>query len=450
MKKSYHKNKYRKTNLTNKNYDKDIQDMRDKFDSVSSIYDELNNNIITPDIPLSKLKQNFKCLLDEMNNLKEAIKKILEKRTQNSEIQNTNTNSYIKEKDSISLKVTPNIKIFQIPTKQLYQTYAIKLDIIKLKNTKIREDIKKYTLKLEDDEKNILKRNQYLGGVANLAVYANNFSYKLIELLKNEFYKNNKFKTVIYERAKEEFSSWVNQSLQIESSQKIIFFEKYCLQEFKSSSLINITRDNTLLQHYSILFTDLCELFTEILLFSEKDIELKFIAKGERYQQDEMNDITELRGTRYVNFTVLPGLSVNKKCFQFAKAIVFCEYEQNPKLQFNILPPKKVELSLNGTIKTKDIKDKMTIDCVVGKINSSYVFQIHTDPEIPNEDNPVFSLVYQNQSKWEYLKIGEKQAQFSLKREEIPKNTYIMALVKICGETKIYQIPYTTNQILNS
>ena len=76
-------------------------------------------------------------------------------------------------------------------------------------------------------------------------------------------------------------------------------------------------------QNFYRLFIDLCILFTETILYSEKDIELKFIKKGERYQPDEMHDITEIRGIKYVHFTVLPGLSVNNRCFPFAKAIVF-------------------------------------------------------------------------------------------------------------------------------
>jgi len=454
MKKSYHKNYYRNNNQLNKNYDKDFQNMKDSFEMVSSLYNEIQNNLISPNIQISKLKQNYKCFLDEFNRLKDTIEKLLEKKSQNPMIQNIqNPNPYdnTKRKD-ISIKASPNIKIFQSNTKQLYQTYAIKLETIKLKNTKIRDDIIRYSLKLEDDEKDIPKRNKYLENVANLVVDAYTYSYKLIDTLLKEFHnRNNTFKTIIYERAKEKFSSWVNQTLQIESTQKISFFENNCSQEFISSAFNKTTKDNILLQHFYRLFIDLCILFTETILYSEKDIELKFIKKGERYQPDEMHDITEIRGIKYVHFTVLPGLSVNNRCFPFAKAIVFCESEFKPKIVYNIKSPNKIYLVFNGTIKTKDINSKLNVECFIGKENIYYIFNIQTSPEIPDEDNPVFSLAYKNiNSKLDILKNGLRQKIFYLIKEEIPKNTYIYALVNINAEIKYYKIPYSSNQILNS
>lgn len=81
MKKSLHKNYYRNNNQLNKNYDKDFQNMKDSFEMVSSLYIEIQNNLISPNIQISKLKQNYKCLLDEYNKLKDSIEKILEKKS---------------------------------------------------------------------------------------------------------------------------------------------------------------------------------------------------------------------------------------------------------------------------------------------------------------------------------------------------------------------------------
>ena len=81
MKKSLHKNYYRNNNQLNKNYDKDFQNMKDSFEMVSSLYIEVQNNLIAPNIQISKLKQNYKCLLDEFNKLKDSIEKILEKKS---------------------------------------------------------------------------------------------------------------------------------------------------------------------------------------------------------------------------------------------------------------------------------------------------------------------------------------------------------------------------------
>ena len=66
------------------------------------------------------MKQSYKCLLDEFNKLKDSIEKILEKKSQNPMIQNIqNPTDNTKRKD-ISIKASPNIKIFQSNTNQLY------------------------------------------------------------------------------------------------------------------------------------------------------------------------------------------------------------------------------------------------------------------------------------------------------------------------------------------
>ena len=52
MKKSLHKNYYRNNNQLNKNYDKDFQNMKDSFEMISSLYIEIQNNLISPNIQI--------------------------------------------------------------------------------------------------------------------------------------------------------------------------------------------------------------------------------------------------------------------------------------------------------------------------------------------------------------------------------------------------------------
>ena len=450
MKKSTIRNIHRTNSLIykNNNNDKYTQIMKSSFDNICHFYNEIQNNIVSSNFQVKKVRQSYKSFLDEINKLKGTIEKILANKSQtiiHHQLSNTQ-----RERKIFSI-ISPEKYIYQNPTKQLYQNYGIKLDTIKAKNLLIREEIKKYSLKFEDDENNIPKRNKYLETVSNISSYSIEYSYKLIDILLKKFYEKNKFKSIIYERAKEEFSSWVNQSLSIESSQKIIFFEKYCLDELQISSLNRIIlKDNNLLQHYQKLFIDLCQLFTLTLLFSEKEIELKYIQKGKQYQHDEMQDITELNGIRYVNFTVLPGFYVNKKPFQFAKALVFCETELNPKLFFNIKIPKQNEIKLNGTIKTNEINDKINIDFWFQKQNDFFIFTIKTEPDIPKEDNPLFLMKYYLNSSWQYFRRGMKQNNFCIKQSEIPHDSFISFDLQLNGETKRCQEYIETNQILNS
>ena len=457
MKKSDNRNIHRTSSLIYKNNnDKYTQIMKSSFDNICLFYNEIQNNIVSSNFQVKKFRQSYKSFLDEINKLKGTIEKILVNKSQTMiqhQLTNTQRERVLereRERKIFSI-VSPDKYIYQNPTKQLYQNYGIKLDTIKSKNLLIREEIKKYSLKFEDDENNIPKRNKYLETVSNISSYAIEYSYKLIDILLKKFFEKNKFKSIIYERAKDEFSSWVNQSLSIESSQKIIFFEKYCLEELQISPLNRIIlKDNNLLQHFRKLFIDLCQLFTLTLLFSEKEIELKYIEKGKQYQHDEMKDITELNGIRYVNFTVLPGFYVNKKPFQFAKALVFCETELNPKLLFNIKLPKQNEINLNGTIKTKEINDKINLDFWFQKQNDYFIFTIKTEPDIPKEDNPLFLMKYYLNSSWQYFRRGMKQNNFYVKQSEIPQNSFISFDLQLNGETKRCQEYIETNQILNS
>ena len=454
MKKSQSNNYFRRNNIGIKNDENKTKIMKSSFENICFLYKEIHDNIISSDFQIQKIRQWYKCFLDEINKLKNVIEKLLANKSRYSPYKKQPINN---PPDSINVKeiyiTIPQKKSTSSKAiKPPYQNTSIKLDTIKSKNAEIREKIKIYSLKFEDDENNIPKRNRYLETVANISGYAIEYSYQLIDILKNQFKEKNKFKSIIYERAKDEFSSWVNQNILMESSQEKNFFEKNCGEELKISSLNRILlKDNfNLLSHYKKLFIDLCELFTLVLLYSEKEIELKFIERGKKYQHDEMKDITELNGIRYVNFTVLPGFVVNQKSFQFAKALVFCEYEANPKLHFNIKIPKKFELILQGTIKTKEINDKINIKFFYQKQKDSYAFTIKTEPEIPKEDNPLFLMRYFIKSNWQYLRKGMNQNLFCVKKSDIPQNSFIAFDIQINGVIKVGQGCIGTNKILNS
>lgn len=456
MKKSKSNNYFRRNIIGNKNEKNDENKtklMKNSFDNMCYFYKEIQNNIISSDVQIQKIKYWYKCFLDEMNKLKTVIEKFLANKSKTLPYsQKTNTPPEKETVKEIYINLSPKKNQSKSPPKSSYQTNSIKLDTIRAKTAEIREKIKKYSLKFEDDENNIPKRNKYLETVANISGYAIEYSYKLIDILKTKFKEKNKFKSIIYERAKEEFSSWVNQTLLNESAQNKNFFEKNCNEELKISSLNRIIlKDNfNLLSHYKKLFIDLCELFTLVLLFSEKEIELKFFERGAKYQHDEMKDITELNGIRYVNFTVLPGFVVNQKSFQFAKAVVFCEYDTNPKLHFNIKIPKKFELVLQGTIKTKEINDKINIKFYYQKQKDSYAFNIKTEPEIPKEDNPLFLMRYYINSNWQYFRRGMNQSLFYIKKSDIPQNSFIAFDIQINGIKKVGQRYIGTDKILNS
>ena len=446
------KNYYRSNDQKNEN-DENIQLIKNYFENMCSLFQELQVHLISPNSKLQNLQQIYKNFLEEFKKIEDVMDKILFKHSQNSHnISPINNN---KEKET-SEKINPNIKLFKNPNMQLYPKDGIKLDTIKAKNEKIREKIEKYFLYFDDKEKNIQKRNKFLETVANIAVLSDEFSYKLIDILLKQFNEKLKFNTIIYERAKEAFSSWVNQSLGFETSEKIQFFEEHCSKELNLYSLNKIERDKSLLQYYNQLFTDLCELFTMVRLCSEKDIELKYFQKGEKCQQKEMKDIADLIKVKYVNFTILPGLSVNQRNFIFAKTLVFCEYDPNPKLQFNVKIPKKNEINLNETIKTEELKDKLKIEFTYQKNEDkkdSYDFDIITNPDIPNDDNPLYLMrYYYNNSNpgWNYVIRVMNQKNFTISRNNIPQNSYVAFDVQINGVKILSKYYKETNEILNS
>ena len=444
MSKSVWKSNYKSKNQAQK--EDDSEQMKKAFENMSYYFHEMYNNINASNSKPQKLTQLYKCFSDEINTIKNIIERLLSEKSKNTASQDFKNN--IKE---ISPKISPNIRKFENPTKQLYQTYGIHLETIESKSKNIRDYIEKYSLQFEDVERDISKRNKYLETVANIAVFAEEYSYKLIEILLGEFNKRNKFSTIIYEKAKEEFSSWVNQSLKIDSSQEIGFFEEYCSNEFKLLTLNKTEKDNSFIQCYNRLFIDIVELFTLAIIYSEREINIKYIEKGKKYQQDEMKDITNLNKIRYVNFTVLPGLCVNQKFFQFAKAIVFCEQDSNLKLKFNIKASKKQNLKLNETIKTKEINDKLKLYFECKKQKDLIVFTIITCPDIPENDNPLFLFKYYKSTGWIIYQKGMNQKIFYIKRSDIPRNSYITFDVQINGGKKINnEYVISTEKILSS
>ena len=447
MQKERSKTRWKAHNIANKNMNNNEGKipMKKSFEKICDLFHEIEETINCNSKKI-KLRQLYKYLLDEINTIKDEIEKILSDNNPNDNYPN------LKDVSKDNKKSLNNMKRFEGDTKQLFHNKGINLEIIKTKSEKIREIIEQYRLKFEDNEKDIFKRNKYLEKIANLSVQADNFSYKLIGKLLKEFNNNNnKFKSIIFERAKEELSIWVNQFLNIDSHKKNKFFDENCSNEFKSSALNKDIKNDILLLHFNNLFSDLCELFVYAIIYSEKNIELKYIKKGEIYQPDEMIDITELNGNRYVNFTVLPGLSVNKKSFKFAKALVFCETDSKFKSQFNIYIPRPNNLILNETIKTEELKKKIKINFEPIKQNDICNFHIQTQPDIPEIDNPLFLFRYLNSNnKWVYFLQVTKQKIIPIKANNIPKNSLVSIDVQLNGEIICNQYYSSTNAILNS
>ena len=414
----------RKGLMIEENCEKDNENIKKSLEEVIKLIKGIINDQTSPYLYTDKniLYQSF---LNEIDKIKDIIVKILSKESSQKENQ---VCQKVKEKQTIQQE-SYNIKIFQEPTNNYYEKYGIKLKNIESKYTLIREKIIENSLKLEDDEKNITKRNKYLENIANLSRNAHEYSYQLIEILLKEFNKKNKFKTIIYEKAKTELSSWVNQSLAGND-----FFKHKCPAQIKLIKFIKNINDKSILEYYINLYIDLCELFTKALLYSEINIELIYFIEGKDYQQNEMKDITELNGSRKVKFTVLPGFFVNKKAFEFAKALVFCEYESNSKLQFNISKiPNNYELVLNETIKIDDLINKITIDFDIIKVKNDFKFSIKTQPNIPEEDNPLFLMRFYEQSDWKYV-YKTKDTIFSFNQSNFNKNQILSIDILIYGK----------------
>lgn len=76
-------------------------------------------------------------------------------------------------------------------------------------------------------------------------------------------------------------------------------------------------------------------MYIEVLLYSEKDIELIYI-DNYKYMKEKMEDITDLNGLRNVKAIILPGLFVNSELIYNGKILVYCENKRS-QIKFNKL-----------------------------------------------------------------------------------------------------------------
>lgn len=111
--------------------------------------------------------------------------------------------------------------------------------------------------------------------------------------------------------------------------------------------------------NFEKLFSDLIQLYTETIFYSEKKIELKSVENC-NFVNEQMKDITDLSGKKIVKYTVLPGLFVNNNVI--GKIIVFFEKYKT----------KKDERLNNTFIQNKDSKTKIVIRSIPKNNDSLY------------------------------------------------------------------------------
>jgi hypothetical protein len=105
-----------------------------------------------------------------------------------------------------------------------------------------------------------------------------------------------------------------------------------------------------------------------------------------------MNDISEKNGKRKVEYTILPGLFINKMTLNEGKALVVCESQNNKniyKLKFDNPSPDINKFQIDNTIEIDNISTKIT--CQVLNYNN-HIFKIITNPIIPKEDYALYCL----------------------------------------------------------
>ena len=111
--------------------------------------------------------------------------------------------------------------------------------------------------------------------------------------------------------------------------------------------------------NFEKLFSDLIQLYTETIFYSEKKMELKSVENC-NFVNEQMKDITDLSGKKIVKYTVLPGLFVNNNVI--GKIIVFFEKYKT----------KKDERLNNTFIQNKDSKTKIVIRSIPKNNDSLY------------------------------------------------------------------------------
>jgi hypothetical protein len=307
--------------------------------------------------------------------------------------------------------------LFKTPKNKLYEKYAIKLEDIDNNCHYIINKIIEISQNIEDEIDDDIK-NKFLFSVGNIARIAHNYANELTEILIGEFQKENKFSSIIYEKAKIELSSWVNQSLIIENSNKEMkylrkFYEhysneeksrinRYILSDEKANSILNQNNFN-----FYNLFRDLSQLYTEALIYSEKEIILQYAEENSDFDHNKMIDVAELNGRRFVKFTILPGLFVCKYCIKNGKILVFCvkKLENNNYNPFSENIPINKELSLGKTIKKKDITSKLSCNIDYEIENNNYLIFINTNPIIHENDYPKYSINIFDPKTKKYMEI---------------------------------------------
>ena len=328
--------------------------------------------------------------------------------------------------------------MFQKPENKLYKEFSINLTDVINKNKYIIQKIEKISYNIEDKLK-LDERDQFLISVACVAREADNYSKYLFKILKEKFYDENKnFNPKKYNEHKIEISSWVNQSLiKDESNDDIkdlrLFYKYLCEKENKriqkflnlDSSIYIILKKHNF--DFQKLFRILSQLYTEVLLCSDKNIYLKYAEKC-YFDRDIMKDITDLNGERFVIFSVLPGLFVNESNTERGKILVFCD--KNKNLKTNIL--NKYKLDLKDTIAKVDINYKVKniakVDINYNVKDKKYHIKIKREPQLEIE-NLEFKVKINDSSK-SISSLDKEETEFNLE-EDIVKNKRINVNVDI-------------------
>ena len=351
-------------------------------------------------------------------------------------IKNNNISEEIKKKNDLE-------KLFQTPKNKLYQNYAIKLDDIENNSLYIINKVIKISQSIED-EINDDERNNFLLSVGNIARVAHNFSNELSEILIKKFInEGNEFSSIIYEKAKIELSSWANQALTIDESNKDLkylrYFYGYHTHKEKSRIINYIKLDETVNSilnenNYDFynLFRDLSQLYTEALIYSEKDIVLKYVEQCE-FDYNKMTDATELSGRRYVKYTILPGLFVCKYNINNGKILVFCEkkLEKDYNNPFSDNIPINKELFLPKTIKSNEIREKISCTIQYTLSQNLYKIAIKTNPNITKNDYPKYSILIEDTKNLKKIS-SEKSIFYLMQKDVLNKNIY--GTIELNGE----------------
>lgn len=411
-------------------------------ETLNKFINEINSKIDETLIILNKMKNElflYKCLMTKerkfinreaisnLQNLK-IFNKIEEKKLFfikkmneiNNELKNFHNFEYKKEnngftnynKDNNLFQINDNIenksryiifknygidennfyKYFKNPEKPLYQIHAIKLEDIENRNSYITLKLVNISDRLE--EININYRNKFLENVKYIGEKSNKLSMELFKLLKIWFKKN--YPGIILDLNKEEkraLSSWFNQSLIINASNKDDlfkrpFFEYMCKQKINEvKNYIQIDskfRDIFEKNSYDLekLYSDLTQLYTEAFFYSEKEIKLIKVENNNQFIKEQMKDITDLCGKKIDKYSVLPGLFDNNKVI--SKILVFCE-----KFKNQVNNKKEME------------NYKCSIDSRLDKDNNQIKITINVSPKI-NESGVIYKLEFKDISSEKY------------------------------------------------